>query len=285
MYINEAYLHDSRVDIKDMSKPLIVCNCGTYHLISKARVPTYRPRGRRDFQLIYIASGKGYFHFENGSDCVVNAGEIVVYRPKEIQDYEYYGSDHTEAYWVHFTGKDAKILLRKYGMRDDSHVFYIGTSLEYQRLFKKMIWELQMCKEGYEELLSILLNLLFINIYRKLKNTNVYTHNYLEREIEAAAKYFYDNYNQDINISSFAASKNMSTCWFIQNFKSLMGTTPMQYILSIRLANAERLLETTDYNVTEISRLVGYDNPLYFSRLFKNKNGISPSEFRKKLPS
>ena len=44
------------MDIKDKSKPLIVTSCGTYHLFTRPKLPTWRPRGRRDFQLLYIAS-------------------------------------------------------------------------------------------------------------------------------------------------------------------------------------------------------------------------------------
>ena len=75
----------------------------------------------------------------------------------------------------------------------------------------------------------------------------------------------------------------MSTSWFIRNFKKYMGVTPMQYVLSLRMSNAESLLEMTDYNVTEISSIVGYENPLYFSRMFKKQRGLSPSEYRKKI--
>ena len=57
----------------------------------------------------------------------------------------------------------------------------------------------------------------------------------------------------------------------------------MQYIVSIRITNAQVLLETTDYNVTEIGNIVGYDNPLYFSRIFKKQKGVSPSEYRVQL--
>lgn len=55
----------------------------------------------------------------------------------------------------------------------------------------------------------------------------------------------------------------------------------MQYILSIRITNAQVLLETTTYTVTEIGRIVGYENPLYFSRIFHKQKGFSPSEYRK----
>ena len=59
--------------------------------------------------------------------------------------------------------------------------------------------------------------------------------------------------------------------------------SPMHYILINRINNAVSLLETTDYNVTEISAIVGYENPMYFSRLFKKQKGVSPTEYRKIL--
>ena len=163
------------------------------------------------------------------------------------------------------------------------HYFYVGTSLEYQRLYKQMIQELQTCKENYQELCALLLQELFINIHRQIGSTIPKNRNYFEHEIELAAKYFDENYNKEINIAEYAAEKGISTCWFIRNFKQVMGTTPMHYILSLRITNAQSLLETTSYNITEISSIIGYDNPLYFSRLFKKQKGVSPQEYRKRI--
>lgn len=56
--------------------------------------------------------------------------------------------------------------------------------------------------------------------------------------------------------------------------------TPLQYLLNIRLTNAKKLLETTDYSINEIALIVGYDNALYFSRLFHKHVGVSPREYR-----
>ena len=56
-------------------------------------------------------------------------------------------------------------------------------------------------------------------------------------------------------------------------------------LLSLRIHNAKVLLESTNYNVTEISNIIGYENPLYFSRIFKKQTGFSPSEYRKKILS
>ena len=60
-----------------------------------------------------------------------------------------------------------------------------------------------------------------------------------------------------------------------------MGTSPMQYILGIRVRNAQTLLETTDDSISNIASIVGYDNPMYFSRLFRKAKGVSPAGYRK----
>lgn len=281
MYTNSAYLNNSRIDFMDKSRPLIVGSCGTYHLFTRHRLPTYRPKGRLDFQILYIASGKAHFYFgDKGIDTVVPAGNMVVYRPKEPQKYEYFGDDQTEVYWVHFTGKDVKNVLRGYGIADDMRVINTGTSLGYTRLFKQMILELQRCQPDYQEMLALLLRQLLIAIHRQLTLDRRIRNIYLDTEMETALQYFNDNYNTEINIEEYAASRGMSVSWFIRVFKQYVNTTPMQYIVSIRIANAQILLETTNYNVTEIGSIVGYDNPLYFSRIFKKQKGISPSEYR-----
>ena len=98
MYINSGYLNNSHLDFKDRTRPLIVGSCGTYRLSSHPKMPTYRPKGRKDFQIIYIASGLVHFHFDKPeNETIVSAGNIVLYRPAELQKYEFYGKDKTEA--------------------------------------------------------------------------------------------------------------------------------------------------------------------------------------------
>ena len=282
MYINAAYLNNSLIDFKDKSKPLVVGSCGTYRLYKHPRLPTHRPRGRLDFQILYIASGKVHFYFDNSeTDTVVSAGNMVLYRPKEPQRYVYFGTDQTEVFWVHFTGGNVKNILRGYGIQDNMRIINTGTSPEYTRLFKQMIQELQRCQTDYKDLLVLLLQQLFISIHRQITKEHKLKNEYLDSEMEIAMQYFNDHYNAEINIEEYAASRGMSVSWFIRNFKLYTNTTPMQYIVSLRIANAQMLLETTNYNVTEIGNIVGYNNPLYFSRIFRKQKGISPSEYRK----
>lgn len=281
MYINSAYLNNSLADFKDKSKPLIVRSCGTYHLFTRPKLPTWRPRGRIDFQLLYIASGKAHFFFD-GKEEIVTAGNMVLYRPKEEQHYIYYGVDKTEVYWVHFTGSNVTNILKHYGIGRTGHVFYTGTDTLYPELFKQMIQELQLCRQGFEELLTIYLRQILIHMQRQLSEGHTVS-SYIQEEIKEAVRYFNEHYNETLSIEDYAHSRNMSTSWFIRNFKQLTGSTPMQYILSIRITNAQILLETTSYNISEITEILGYDNPLYFSRIFKKQKGLSPSEYRKMI--
>ena len=52
MYLNTGYLNHSHMDFKDKSRPLIVGSCGTYRLSRHPKLPTYRPKGRLDYQII-----------------------------------------------------------------------------------------------------------------------------------------------------------------------------------------------------------------------------------------
>ena len=123
-------------------------------------------------------------------------------------------------------------------------------------------------------------NNIFIMINRYIKEGKK-SGSEIQNEIDRATHYFNENYNKPLNIDEYAESRHMSTCWFIRSFKQILKVTPMQYILSLRMANAQSLLETTEYNISEIAEAVGYDNALYFSRLFHKHVGVSPSEYRK----
>ena len=280
MYINSGYLNNSRLPVKDKSKPLIVGSCGTYRLQTVKKMPTWRPRGRLDYQLLYVVSGKAHFYFGD-EEQTVTAGHMVLFQPRQEQHYEYFGTDKPEVYWVHFTGSNVKNILRKYEIPLDKAVFYSGVSATYAYLFKEMINELQTCHTGFEELLAMYLQQIFLRVQRVRQEQRPSINTHIQEEMEYARRYFNEHYHEQISIEDYARSRNMSVSWFQRSFKQIVKHSPMQYILTIRMNNAASLLDATDYSMSEISAIVGYDNPLYFSRVFKKQKGVSPSEYRK----
>ena len=239
MFMNVAYLNNSTSTVVDNTKPLIVTSCGNYRVKNRSEVVTHRPKGRKDYQLLYIASGKGHF-FIHGEEKTVSAGNIIVYLPDQPQEYVYYRADQTDVYWVHFTGNEVEKILKYYNINLQNNILYIGTI---------------MCA-------------------KKFSSTS-------EKEVAFAMHYFRNNYNTEISIEEYSESRGLSNCWFIQCFKEITGSSPLQYILKLRISNAQSLLENTDYTITEIANMVGYTNSLYFSRLFHKYIGMSPKEYRK----
>lgn len=282
MYFSSGYLHNSKLPFKDKSRPLIVGSCGTYRLKTLERLPTWNPKGRIDYQLLYVAAGKTHF-FINGAEHIVTAGHMVLYKPKEEQKYDYYAVDKPEVYWVHFTGSNVKNILRHYDIPMDEHIFYCGTPSTYTMLFKQMIQEFQTCRVGYEELLEMCLRELLLVVQRTRLEKPSIVPTQVQEEMEAARQYFHEHYNEQINIEEFAQSMHSSISLFMRNFKKVFNTSPKQYILNLRMNNAQNLLETTSYSIAEIAAIVGYDNPYYFSRLFHKQKGQPPTDYRKLL--
>ena len=281
MYINAGYLNNSRTDFKDNSSPLVVGSCGTYRLKTRPKLPTYWQKGRRDYQILYVANGKTHFWFD-GREEIVSTGHMVLYKPEEIQKYVYYLEDNPEVFWIHFTGSDVKNILAYHGISLDEHVFYCGVLPDYKALFRKIIQELQLCRYGYEDYIVSLFKDILLLVDRQQHEQKKNTGN-VQEQIERAAAYFNENYNTKISIDDYAESLHISTNGFIHNFKQYAGMSPAQYILSLRMVNAQSLLERTTYNIKEISEIVGYENPLYFSRVFKKEIGKSPAQYRKEM--
>ena len=180
---------------------------------------------------------------------------------------------------MHFTGSNVKNILKEYGLFETGRVIQTGNYPEYHQIFRKMIQELQLTKPHYEEYLSILLRELFLLVSRQAP-VGTAQNQILQKEMEAATQFFNEHFTENISVEDYALSRHMSTCWFIRSFKRYNGVTPMQYIVNLRITNAKTLLRTTTYSVSEVAAVVGYENPLYFSRLFKKQTGLPPSEFR-----
>jgi AraC-like DNA-binding protein len=78
---------------------------------------------------------------------------------------------------------------------------------------------------------------------------------------------------------------NMSYSYFSRYFKSLIGKTFSEYLTYVRITEAEKMLLTTDLNITEVALESGYSNSSYFIAQFRVMKGMSPRQFKKKVLS
>lgn len=98
--------------------------------------------------------------------------------------------------------------------------------------------------------------------------------------VDAGIRYLGENYDRNLSLEEICAELSVSKNYFSYLFKRETGWNLWAYLTEIRLDKSKELLRTTDYKSYEIAYMVGYDNPSYFSKLFKKCTGQTPNEYR-----
>ena len=102
-------------------------------------------------------------------------------------------------------------------------------------------------------------------------------------KIKLAVHYIDQHYQEDISLNDLAYRFAMNPSYFSTVFKKVVGKNVTSYIADLRIEAACRLLKETQKSIVDISRSIGYEDIQYFYRVFKNKTGMTPMEFRKKV--
>ncbi|MFT9392416.1 helix-turn-helix domain-containing protein, partial [Bifidobacterium sp.] len=136
---------------------------------------------------------------------------------------------------------------------------------------------------GFESIVQMNLRRLLLLIRRQRLGPGEESGRERSGKIQSAITYFHRHYPSDINIDAYAHDHGMSVSWFIRSFREASGKSPLRYLIDIRIREAKLLLETTSYSIGEVADMVGYANPLYFSRLFRSHVGMSPSQYRNSM--
>ncbi len=148
-------------------------------------------------------------------------------------------------------------------------------------LMKRMACEYLEKPPMYEKALDSMLMCLLVYLYRArprlfLENENTNTE--IVREIQGR---FERDYAEHFTLSALASEYHISTSHLSHIFKGVTGYSPIEYLIICRFSVAKKLLSSTDKSIKEIVDLCGFSDESNFSRTFKEKVGMSPTEFRK----
>ena len=116
----------------------------------------------------------------------------------------------------------------------------------------------------------------------KLEGDQSYTYKNLKKIIEPSIDYMNTHY-EDINISleSLARLSNISTIYYRKVFNKIYNTSPIKYLIKIRINKAKELLRGDFISISDIAALTGFSSVYTFSKTFKKENGVSPTEYKK----
>jgi len=103
----------------------------------------------------------------------------------------------------------------------------------------------------------------------------------LGRAVGRAIRYIEDNYGRDLPLEEVAKSVSLSPSYFSSSFKKETGKSFVEFVTEFRVERASELLCATNFNTSEVAYRVGFNDPKYFTRIFKRSVGVTPSEYRK----
>ena len=92
--------------------------------------------------------------------------------------------------------------------------------------------------------------------------------------------YMLANLNRPLQVATLAAQANVSPSHYFALFKQMTGRPPMDYFTKLRMSHACRLLDSTSASVKEVAAALGYNDPFYFSRVFKSVSAVAPVHYR-----
>ena len=221
------------------------------------------------WELVYCTGGEGTFKFENGTTMQYKEGDVVAIPPRELHaNYSQDGFTN-----LHMRMADPSFPYRSaFRVEDDSfgHLKMAFTEARFYSLADIKNRELVMAALG--ELICS-----YMIVYR--------SNSEFSKPVEQIRSLIINHYAEcDFQLDEAIRAMPFHYDYLRKLFKKEMGITPLEYMTGLRMKKAEMMLTAmwgSDYSVTEIGQLCGFEDALYFSRVFKKRFGCSPSAFAK----
>lgn len=237
-----------------------------------------------DYILIHtIISGRGTFtsrdtayELSQGDSFFIFSGELISYEADQEDPWSYR--------WVALRGTQAETLLADLGIGPHKPILHHTKCYRMERLFRRIEASLEAGGKTGDLEAEALLRLAFVE-YGKIRQQQstmcMEARSVMERQVEEAARFMTLRYSTSITIEQLAQQHGYHRTYFSKMFHEIMGETPLQMLIRLRMERARTLLITTKLSIEQIASSVGYTDALYFSKGFKRMYGESPSTYRK----
>ncbi|MDE6851519.1 MAG: AraC family ligand binding domain-containing protein [Lachnospiraceae bacterium] len=245
-------------------------NCSPCH--------SYGPIMRQGYLIHYVLSGKGIykargktFHLEQGDAFLICPDELIYYEADARSPWTYT--------WIGMQGIKIKGYLDRTTLPLDLIIHY-GQDEELKCCHEKMAKANILPQNRDLMMNSILYEYLYL-LTEKFPGKPLPETEKKSSHVENALQYIEDHYCDSITIQDIAEHLNINRSYLHRIFKSFTGSSIQNYLVDYRIRQACILLKTTTLSIRVIAHSVSYIDPLYFSRIFHQRMGVSPSEYRK----
>lgn len=220
-----------------------------------------------------------------GGECLLDLnGHEFIARPYQLyllpcgskQSYYNISENRVVQYWFHFSAPCGPLDLFK----QISLPYCIeAKDVEYLTDLFDAVVQLEVKKALVDELTQKKLMLDILSYYIEHSAT-VGVYKEPDSHIKSLLEYIENNLDKDLSLQELCRFSHFHPRYFSRYFRAKTGLLPLEYIKKARIERAQKLLETENYSIKEIGSMVGISDISYFSKLFKEKTGFSPSFYR-----
>ena len=233
-----------------------------------------------EYLLIYIRSGAGELTSGNRSFHLFT-GDFIIGRTGEAKSFCPDVQDGCEYYYFAFGGRSSTdiITVLKLAGRDK---YFVGHDNELIDSLNKIVAEYQK-KDSISPTVSSALLVAALGEMSRLA-IHIFPHDQSKGydKIAPALSSINSDCTSKLGVDDYAKMCNLSTSYFTHLFTKITGFSPLEYKQLQRINIAKNLLSTTNLSIKEISTVIGFKDPLYFGRCFKQSTGQTPSGYRAK---
>jgi AraC-like DNA-binding protein len=263
---------------KPVTRDLSVTHIGTFEATGDHYVE--RPHGTSQHILIACISGKGSCSLA-GREWSIGSGDLLFLPPREHHIYRANPRSPWMIFWIHFRGQRSQDYLDTLGITSHNPVIHAANATPLLEAFEDTYRHTQ---HGFSDASMIGLTTAFCRLLglaktqqRSAGKRSLKAEGRLAKTLSAIR----DQPSHPWNLSEMAATAGMSIPHFSELCRKQTGMPPNTYLIRLRLQRAMELLVQERRNVAETALAVGYDDPFYFSRLFRKHMGMPPSAVAK----
>ena len=229
--------------------------------------------------LIYCFGGRGTLQLGNATFPVVQ-GHVAIIPPDMPHIYRSEEADPWSIFWIHFDGLQTTLALQSLGVNVRSPRLYVPDVPMMRQAFEEVYACLNYHYSG-AGLLAMTSELMRLLSKIKLHHSHPRRDRQaVEDRILATIDFMEQHLDMPVSLENLAARAGQSIPYYCKLFKNRTSQSPMAYFIQLKIRKACALLDQTDLSVKEIAEKLGYEDPYYFSRLFKKVQGCPPSAYR-----
>jgi len=249
----------------------------------KASKPYFTERANLpSFLIKYTLSGTGQLNYHE-KNYQLKAGDLFFIDCRDYQYYKTISEDPWEMDWIHINGANSQAFYQEF-TKNGSPIFTTAQKTVHQNPIHLLMQDLlHLQKEPNSKtpfqasiVIHELLNEIILQKYQL---------DFSDEDIPAyilEVKNFLDeHFRRPLTLDELAKNFHINKFQITKDYSKYMGSPPIDYLLSKKVSYAKDLLRYTKLSVKQISLEIGIENTAYFSRLFKNKTGLSPSQYRR----